>query len=149
MEETDCHCEHENQEEGQQRKKAKKKDHIKEMEEEFPFNFEVHCCPGQKYDFSAVKYNNVIDGELRDLKANITYPVTNIQEHIKKYDIDTDRIDEVTIITLQTKDASSWHMVAPYALIEYLEMISDKIDKVTSLNIVRKENEVIHVFVKD
>ena len=34
-------------------------------------------------DFSVLKYNNVIDGELRDLKANILYLVTNIQEDIE------------------------------------------------------------------
>ena len=122
------------------------------MEEEWEHEFEVYCCSGEKYDFSALKYNNVIDGELRELKANIPYEVTEIQEHIKKYDIDTDRIDEVTIITLQnyiTKDGS-FRVVAPHALIEYWDMIGDKIDSDTTLAIVRKENdEVIYCFVKN
>ena len=119
------------------------------MEEEWENDFEVYCCSGEKYDFSALKYNNVIDGELRELKANIPYEVIEIQQHIKKYDIDTDRIDEVTIITLQTKDGS-FRVVAPHALIEYWDMISDKIDKDTTLAIVRKENdEVIYCFVKN
>ena len=41
-------------------------------------NFEVYCCPGEKYDFSSIEYNNVIDGELRDLKVNIRSQIYNV-----------------------------------------------------------------------
>tara|TARA_B100000508_G_scaffold95658_1_gene74806 strand:- start:586 stop:975 length:390 start_codon:yes stop_codon:yes gene_type:complete len=123
----------------------------KEMVES-DYDFEVYCRSGEKYDFSMLKYNNVIDGEIRELKANIPYEVIEIQQHIKKYDIDTDRINEVTIIHLQnyaTKARIIFRVVAPHALIEYWEMISDKIDSNDTLVIVRKENdEVINCFVK-
>ena len=125
---------------------------------DYSYYFEVHCHPGigEKYDFSKLEYNNMIDGEIRDLKTNIPYPVMDIVEHIKKYDIDTDKIEEVTIIKLQTS-TGFLRIVAPYALIDYWETISDKIDKTTSLTIMRKEspfvsrkeNEIIiHVYVK-
>lgn len=110
-------------------------------------NFEVYCCPGEQYDFSSIEYNNVIDGELRDIKANTPYPITNIQRSVKKYDIDTDRIDEVNIMSLQTANGS-FRIVAPYALIEYCEMIEDKLYHDTTLVIFRKEKGLIHVFVK-
>ena len=119
---------------------------IKDWENKYN-NFEVYCCPGEKYDFSSIEYNNVIDGELRDLKVNTPYPITNIQHHMKKYDIDTDRIDEVIIISLQTENGL-FRIVAPYALTEYWDMIEDKLYHDTTLVIFRKEKELIHVFVQ-
>ena len=110
-------------------------------------NFEVYCCANEKYDFSSIEYNNVIDGELRDLKVNTPYPIIDVQYHVKKYDIDTDRVDEVVVISLQTKNGT-FRIVAPYALTEYWEMIEDKLYHDTTLVIFRKERELIHVFVK-
>ena len=119
---------------------------IKDWENKYN-NFEVYCCPGEKYDFSSIEYNNVIDGELGDLKVNTPYTITNIQHHMIKYDIDTDRIDEVIIISLQTENGT-FRIVAPYTLTEYWDMIEDKLYHDTTLVIFRKEKELIHVFVK-
>ena len=123
-----------------------------EWTHDFDNDFEVYCCPGEKYDFSTLMYNNMIDGELRELmKANIPYEVMDVHEHAKKYDIDTDTINEVTIIELQNyvTKGINFRIVAPEALIEYWEMISGKISSEDTVVIIRKENdELIECHVK-
>ena len=94
----------------------------------------------------------MIDGELRELmKANIPYEVMDVHEDAKKYDIDTDTINEVTIIELQNyvTKGINFRVVAPEALIEYWEMISGKISSEDTVVIIRKENdELIECHVK-
>ena len=111
-------------------------------------DFEVYTCADEKYDFSTIEYNNVIDGELRHLKANTPYLITDVRYHMKKYDIDTDRVDEVVIISLQTEEYGTFRIVAPYALTNYWEIIGDKLNHDTTLTIFREEMELIHVCCK-
>ena len=107
-------------------------------------NFEVVCCTGDKYDFSNLEYNNIIDGQLRDIKINVGYHVVKFTHGKKKYDIDSDRVDEVTVITLLNKEEKI-RIVAPYALIEHMEMIEDKIYPEDRLIIIRTDEQALEV----
>ena len=108
---------------------------------------EVLCCSGDKYDFSQIEYKNYIDCEFRDLKKNIPYELIHGKQVAKKYNIDTDNIEEVTIITLKDGD-KKLRIVAPYALMEWIETISNKITFSSELVLVRTENQTIEVFMK-
>ena len=116
---------------------------IQELKEKCNY-FEVVCCTGEKYDFSNLEYNNIIDGQLRDLKINVGYHVVKVAHGKKKYDIDSDRVDEVTVITLLNKEEKI-RIVAPYALIEHMEMIEDKIYPEDRLIIIRTDEQALEV----
>ena len=109
--------------------------------------FDVRCNPGQKFDFSILQYNDYIDGQLTDLAMNMPYEVLGCNYRFRKYDIDTDEIVEVAIMTLKMQ-AGTFRIVAPAAFIEHLEIIEDKIYDNTRLFIVRTELDLLHVFVK-
>ena len=110
-------------------------------------DFDVFCCSGDKYDYSILETNNIIDCLITDLKANVPYVIVEFKENVHKYDIDTDNINLVTIITLETKDdCSRFRITAPAVLMEHLEMIADKLSPNCRLTIIRKEH-VINCFI--
>ena len=51
-------------------------------------DFEVYCCcSSEKYNYSILEKNDIIDGVITDLKANVPYIVVEFKENVRKYDI--------------------------------------------------------------
>ena len=108
--------------------------------------FEVRINPGSKYDFSLLQYNNIIDVVLNEIPLNTLYESITITRNVKKYDIDSDEIHNVTIMTLK-RENRCYRITAPFALMEHFEMISDKLCQV-HLYLLRKEDDLLQIFVK-
>ena len=109
-------------------------------------DFDVFCCSDGKYDYSILEKNNIIDGMITDLKMDVPYVVVDLKKNVRKYDVDTDNINLVSVITLEsTLDRVRFRVSAPAALVEHLEMIADKLI-CRRLTIIRKDY-IINCFV--
>ena len=102
---------------------------------------EVVCAAGQSYDYSILEKNGVNDSLFSELVIQKPYVITDF-EYKEKYDYETDKINTVTIITLNSDDVII-RVTAPYALIEYMGMIADRTTADTEYTIIRTSEDTV------
>ena len=95
----------------------------------------VVCAAGQRYDYSILEKNDIIDSIFSELVIQKHYVITDF-EYKEKYDYETDKFNTVTIITLNS-DGVIIRVAAPYALIEHMSMIADRTTADTEYTIIR------------
>ena len=100
-----------------------------------PTTVEVVCAAGQRYDYSILEKNDIIDCLFSELVIQKPYVITDF-EYKEKYDYETDKFNTVTIITLNSDDVII-RVAAPYALIEHMGMIADRTPPDAEYTIIR------------
>ena len=100
-----------------------------------PTTVEVVCAAGQRYDYSILEKNDIIDCLFSEHVIQKPYVITDF-EYKEKYDYETDKINTVTIITLNSDDVIL-RVASPYALIEHMSMIADRTSPDAEYTIIR------------
>ena len=102
---------------------------------------EVVCAAGQRYDYSILEKNDIIDSLFSELVLQKPYVITDF-EYKEKYYYETDKINTVTIITLNS-DGVIIRVAAPYALIEHMGMIAERTSPDTEYTIIRTSEDTV------